>query len=209
MGLLLEPAGAFIGSGGGISLYEPEPAYQQGVQSTGSRTTPDVSLVADPATGAWIADPYNLDPSESVRGRGRHQLVGPGLGGPAGAGQSGPGGRGQSDTEQRQPDRNPASPLHAAPERLQRDRQRQQRLHRRRRLQPGDRLGDPHGQLCWCPTWSPTRGPARPTPARPLRRCKMPVWSMRGRATTVRWMSSACLTRLRSRATTWPPAPAA
>src|SRR5271167_2495652 len=55
--------GAFIGSGGGISLYEPEPAYQQGVQSTGRRTTPDVSLVADPATGAWIADPYNLDPS--------------------------------------------------------------------------------------------------------------------------------------------------
>ncbi len=55
--------GTFIGSGGGISLYEPEPAYQQGVQSTGSRTTPDVSLVADPATGAWIADPYNLDPS--------------------------------------------------------------------------------------------------------------------------------------------------
>ncbi len=56
-------AGAFIGSGGGLSLYEPEPSYQQGVQSTGSRTTPDVSLVADPATGAWIADPYNLDPS--------------------------------------------------------------------------------------------------------------------------------------------------
>ncbi len=56
-------AGGFIGSGGGISLYEPEPAYQQDVQSTGFRTTPDVSLVADPATGAWIADPYNLDPS--------------------------------------------------------------------------------------------------------------------------------------------------
>jgi len=55
--------GSFIGSGGGISIYEPEPAYQQGVQSTGSRTTPDVSQVADPATGAWIADPYNLDPS--------------------------------------------------------------------------------------------------------------------------------------------------
>ena len=55
--------GGFIGSGGGISLYEPEPAYQQGVQSTGTRTIPDVSLVADPATGAWIADPYNLDPS--------------------------------------------------------------------------------------------------------------------------------------------------
>ena len=33
------------------------------VQSTGSRTTPDVSFVADPATGVWIADPYNLDPA--------------------------------------------------------------------------------------------------------------------------------------------------
>ncbi len=63
--------GAFIGSGGGISLYEPEPAYQEGVQSTGSRTIPDVSLVADPATGAWIADPYNVpgsNPFEVVGG---------------------------------------------------------------------------------------------------------------------------------------------
>jgi len=63
--------GAFIGSGGGISLYEAEPAFQQGVQSTGCRTTPDVSFVADPATGAWIADPYNLpasNPFEVVGG---------------------------------------------------------------------------------------------------------------------------------------------
>jgi hypothetical protein len=57
-------AGAFIGSGGGISQYESEPAYQAGVQATGSRSTPDVSFVADPATGVWIADPYNLDPSD-------------------------------------------------------------------------------------------------------------------------------------------------
>jgi len=56
-------SGTFIASGGGLSRYETEPAYQQRVQSTGSRTTPDVSFVADPATGAWIADPYNLDPS--------------------------------------------------------------------------------------------------------------------------------------------------
>jgi hypothetical protein len=56
-------AGASIGSGGGISLYEPEPAYQQDVQSLGMRTTPDIALVADPNTGAWIADMYNLDPS--------------------------------------------------------------------------------------------------------------------------------------------------
>jgi hypothetical protein len=62
-GYYSDALGASIGSGGGLSLYEPEPAYQQGIQSTGSRTTPDVSFVADPATGAWIADPYNLDPS--------------------------------------------------------------------------------------------------------------------------------------------------
>jgi hypothetical protein len=63
--------GTFIGSGGGISQYEAEPAYQLAVQSTGSRTTPDVALVADPATGAWIADPYNLatdNPFEVVGG---------------------------------------------------------------------------------------------------------------------------------------------
>jgi uncharacterized repeat protein (TIGR01451 family) len=51
--------GTDVGSGGGISMYEPEPAYQQSVQSTGYRTTPDVSFVADPRTGVWIADTYN------------------------------------------------------------------------------------------------------------------------------------------------------
>ena len=49
----------------------PSPPFQQGVQSTGGRTIPDVALVADPATGAWIADPYNAsgnDPFEVVGG---------------------------------------------------------------------------------------------------------------------------------------------
>jgi uncharacterized repeat protein (TIGR01451 family) len=55
--------GVAIGGGGGVSLYEPEPAFQQGAQSTGFRTTPDVSMIADPATGVWIADSYNLDPT--------------------------------------------------------------------------------------------------------------------------------------------------
>ena len=70
-----------IGSGGGLSLYEPEPSYQQGVQSTGSRTTPDVSLVADPATGL---DRRHVQPGPErpVRGRRRHEPVGPGVGGP-------------------------------------------------------------------------------------------------------------------------------
>ena len=70
-------AGTFIGSGGGISLYEPEPAYQQSIQSTGGRTTPDVALVADPATGAWIADPYNLDPSDPFQVVGGTSLSAP------------------------------------------------------------------------------------------------------------------------------------
>ncbi len=63
--------GVMIGSGGGTSLYEPEPTYQQGVQSTGFRSTPDVSFVADPNTGVWIADTYNLSAGnlwESVGG---------------------------------------------------------------------------------------------------------------------------------------------
>ena len=51
-------------AGGGISLYEPELAYQQRVQSTGSRSTPDVLFVADPAAGAWVADPSNLNPAD-------------------------------------------------------------------------------------------------------------------------------------------------
>ncbi len=69
--------GASIGSGGGISLYEPEPSYQQGVQSLGMRTTPTSSLVADPANGAWIADTYNLDPSNPFQVVGGTSLSAP------------------------------------------------------------------------------------------------------------------------------------
>ena len=63
-------SGTVIGSGGGLSQYESEPVYQQGVQSTGRRTAPDVALVADPSTGVWIADTYNLasNPFETVGG---------------------------------------------------------------------------------------------------------------------------------------------
>jgi hypothetical protein len=64
-------SGTLIASGGGISQFEAEPAYQQAMQSTGYRTTPDVAFVADPNTGAWIADPYNLagdNPFEVVGG---------------------------------------------------------------------------------------------------------------------------------------------
>jgi hypothetical protein len=59
-GALSSGTGTFVGSGGGISQFEAEPAFQEGVQSTGFRTTPDVSFMADPTTGVWLADPYNL-----------------------------------------------------------------------------------------------------------------------------------------------------
>ena len=55
--LLTGPGGTYTGeigwpgSGGGVSLYETQPGYQVGVQSTGRRTTPDVAYDAAPQTG--------------------------------------------------------------------------------------------------------------------------------------------------------------
>ena len=175
MGLSVRlPSGAFIGSGGGISLYEPEPAYQQGVQSTGSRTTPDVSLVADPATGAWIADPYNLDPSNPFEIVGGTSLSAPAWAGLLALVNQGRAAAGESTL-------NSSSPTET-----------QQALYmlpqsdynviasgtngytRGRRLQPGDRPGDSRGQSAGArPGRLPgarhdLRGPDR------RRRCRMP-----------------------------------
>ena len=50
---------AWSGSGGGISQYETEPAYQEQVQSTGKRTIPDVAWDADPNTGVAVYDSYD------------------------------------------------------------------------------------------------------------------------------------------------------
>ena len=50
---------AWSGSGGGVSADENEPAYQDGVQSTGFRTTPDVAFVADRSTGVAVYDSYD------------------------------------------------------------------------------------------------------------------------------------------------------
>ena len=51
---------AWSGSGGGISRYESQPSYQQGVvtQSTTKRTGPDVSYDADPNTAFYVYDSY-------------------------------------------------------------------------------------------------------------------------------------------------------
>ncbi len=55
---------AWSGSGGGLSLYEAEPAYQAayGVpQANGFRAVPDVSYVADPNTGVSVYDSYGYN----------------------------------------------------------------------------------------------------------------------------------------------------
>ncbi len=49
------------GSGGGISAYESQPSYQQGIvtQSTAWRTNPDVAYDSNPYTGFPVYDSYN------------------------------------------------------------------------------------------------------------------------------------------------------
>jgi hypothetical protein len=49
------------GSGGGISSYESQPAYQKGTvaQSTVARANPDVAYDSDPNTGFSVYDSYN------------------------------------------------------------------------------------------------------------------------------------------------------
>lgn len=50
---------AWSGSGGGRSAYEGEPSWQQSIQATGRRTTPDVAYNADPNTGFPVYDTVN------------------------------------------------------------------------------------------------------------------------------------------------------
>jgi len=50
---------AWSDGGGGPSTVEAEPTYQLSVQSTGVRTVPDVSFVADPDTGVPIYDSFD------------------------------------------------------------------------------------------------------------------------------------------------------
>jgi hypothetical protein len=45
---------AWYDSGGGYSPYEAEPAYQQSIQTTGQRSTPDVAFDGDPNTGVQV-----------------------------------------------------------------------------------------------------------------------------------------------------------
>jgi subtilase family serine protease len=45
---------AWSNGGGGISMYEPIPTYQTGFNTSSFRSTPDLSLVADPYTGVSV-----------------------------------------------------------------------------------------------------------------------------------------------------------
>jgi subtilase family serine protease len=59
-------------TGGGISTTLSEPTYQDAVQSTGSRTTPDVALDADPETGVSV---YVI-PADGTPDQGQWEVVG-------------------------------------------------------------------------------------------------------------------------------------
>jgi subtilase family serine protease len=64
--LTLDPTGAALaetawsGSGGGVSLYTPKPAWQAAATTAVRRTAPDVSYAGDPATGfaVYSSTPY-------------------------------------------------------------------------------------------------------------------------------------------------------
>ena len=192
MGLLFRSAGTLIGSGGGISLYEPEPAYQQGVQSTGYRTTPDVSLVADPATGAWIADPYNLDPSNPFEVVGGTSLSAPSWAGLFALVNQARAAAVAAVAEQHQPRPRPSKPSTACP---QSDynviTSGTNGYTAELGLQPGDRAGDSGGQPAGTrPRRLPGAGHDLLGPdGRPLAGCQ--TSSPPGRVAAVRSMCSA------------------
>ena len=136
------------GSGGGQSTVETEPIFQNGVQTSGMRQTPDVALLADRTpdpTGVAVYDSYEAGSSNAwIRGR-RHQPLGALLG--------------RLDRhcrstarrcERRDPGwehADPGRPLRAAHKRFPRHYQRQQRrLLGRPRLRHGDGHRQSRGQ---------------------------------------------------------------
>jgi subtilase family serine protease len=56
------------GSSGGYSSIEPEPVYQNVVQSTGKRSSPDVAIDGDPATGIAVYDSLPATASQTSVG---------------------------------------------------------------------------------------------------------------------------------------------
>ncbi len=73
----------WAGTGGGISVGEREPTYQDVVQSTAARSTPDVSFDADPSSGVAV---YYIPPAPDEGGGQWGTVGGTSLGAPAWAG---------------------------------------------------------------------------------------------------------------------------
>jgi hypothetical protein len=55
----IQSQSAWPSGGGGTSQFESQPSYQDGVQNTGFRTSPDVSFLADRSTGVAVYDSYD------------------------------------------------------------------------------------------------------------------------------------------------------
>ena len=127
------------GSGGGISSYEPEPAYQDGVQSTGYRTIPDVSFDADRNTGVAVYDSY-----DNTGGGPWNEMGGTSLAAPSWAALIAIADQGRvamGGTTLDGPSQTLPGPLLAPLRRLPRHHHREQRLLCRAGLRRGDRAG--------------------------------------------------------------------
>jgi hypothetical protein len=68
---------AWSNGGGGQSLYESEPAYQNGVQHSGNRQVPDASFDANPNTGVPIYTSYDYGAGAGWFGIGGTSLAAP------------------------------------------------------------------------------------------------------------------------------------
>ncbi len=73
----------WAGTGGGLSVGETEPTYQDAFQSKGQRSTPDVSFIADPTTGV---DVYFIGPTAAASTGHWGVIGGTSVGAPAWAG---------------------------------------------------------------------------------------------------------------------------
>jgi subtilase family serine protease len=59
---------AWSDGGGGKSKFEPEPAYQENVQTSGKREIPDISFDANPSTGVIVLDSFgDLSPNNLLQ----------------------------------------------------------------------------------------------------------------------------------------------
>ena len=127
-------------------------------------------FVADPDTGAWIADTVQPAGRQPVGDRGRHQPVGPVLGRPWSpwpTRASRDGGK-HARLDRARPRRQQAA-VQPAAERFHTTSPRGSNggFTRGFRLRPGDRPGHARWPTCWSPTWPTTPGRSTPRQRRP------------------------------------------